>query len=162
MRWPPELFPAEGRFSSVSLGDISTFPIHRCLLPIPLRPAYDRCDREVTTPVSGRAESFLSAVPLGEFLLVSDYGKGVCTRGLLEPIRTRTREADIPILVDPALSRDWSDYGQLSLIGPTGPLHAGAVEKSAISDYIITVMGRIQESPDHGRRYADIIPDRAW
>lgn len=79
-----------------------------------LRP--DRCDREVTTPVSDRAERFLAAVPLGDILLVSDYGKGVCTRGLLESIGNLARHAKIPILVDPARSRDWSDYGHVSLI----------------------------------------------
>ncbi len=79
-----------------------------------LRP--DRCDREVTTPVSGFAEQFLADVPLGDMLLISDYGKGVCTRGLLELIVMRAREASIPILVDPARSRNWSDYGQVSLI----------------------------------------------
>ena len=79
-----------------------------------LRP--DRCDREVTTPVSDRAERFLAEVPLGDILLISDYGKGVCTRGLLDMIGGRAREAAIRILVDPARSRNWSDYGQVSLI----------------------------------------------
>lgn len=79
-----------------------------------LRP--DRCDREVTTPVSDRAEQFLAEVPVGDILLISDYGKGVCTRGLLKMIGTRAREAHIPILVDPARSRNWADYGQVSLI----------------------------------------------
>ena len=67
-------------------------------------------------PVSDRAERFLAEVPLGDILLVSDYGKGVCTRGLLESVGKRARDANIPSLVDPARSRDWSDYGQVSLI----------------------------------------------
>lgn len=79
-----------------------------------LRP--DRCDREVTTPISNHAAEFMSAVPLGDMLLVSDYDKGVCTRGLLDSIGKRAWEADAPILVDPARSRDWPDYGQVSLI----------------------------------------------
>lgn len=79
-----------------------------------LRP--DRCDREVTTPVSDRAERFLAEVPLGDILLISDYGKGVCTRGLLESVGCRARAGKFPILVDPARSRDWSDYGRVSLI----------------------------------------------
>lgn len=79
-----------------------------------LRP--DRCDREVTTPVSDLAEQFLADVPLGDMLLISDYGKGVCTRRWLESIGNRAREANIPILVDPARSRSWSDYGQVTLI----------------------------------------------
>jgi rfaE bifunctional protein kinase chain/domain len=79
-----------------------------------LRP--DRCDREVTTPVSVQAEQFLVEVPLGDILLVSDYGKGVCTQGLLESLGTRARQADVPILVDPARSRNWADYGRVTLI----------------------------------------------
>lgn len=73
-------------------------------------------DREVTTPIGSAAEEFLAEVPLGDILLVSDYGKGVCTRGLLESLGKRAREAKIPILVDPARSRNWSDYCQVSLI----------------------------------------------
>lgn len=76
----------------------------------------DRCDREVTTPISNHASRFLSAVPLGDMLLVSDYGKGVCTPSLLEALGNRARVAGVPILVDPARSRNWSDYGRVTLI----------------------------------------------
>lgn len=72
-----------------------------------LRP--DRCDREVTTPISDRAAQFLSAVPLGDMVLISDYGKGVCTSILLEALGNRARAAGVPILVDPARGRRWSD-----------------------------------------------------
>ena len=58
----------------------------------------------------------MSAVPLGDTVLISDYGKGVCTRSLLEVLGNRARAADVPILVDPARSRNWSDYGQVTLI----------------------------------------------
>jgi D-beta-D-heptose 7-phosphate kinase/D-beta-D-heptose 1-phosphate adenosyltransferase len=79
-----------------------------------LRP--DRCDREVTTPIGDHAERFLSSVPLGDMVLVSDYGKGVCTKRLLAKMVGRARDARVPILVDPARSRDWSDYGGVTLI----------------------------------------------
>ncbi|MBC8355139.1 MAG: hypothetical protein H8E66_24450 [Planctomycetes bacterium] len=79
-----------------------------------LRP--DRCDREVTTPISDNAAQFLSTVPLGDMVLISDYGKGVCTPSLLEGLGNRTRGAGVPILVDPARGRRWSDYGQVTLI----------------------------------------------
>ena len=79
-----------------------------------LRP--DRCDREVTTPIGKHAAQFLSAVPLGDMVLVSDYGKGVCTRSLLRTLGSRVKEANVPILIDPARSRNWSDYGQVTLI----------------------------------------------
>lgn len=76
----------------------------------------DRCDREVTTAVSDRAEQFLAGVSLGDMLLISDYGKGVCTRGLLKSIGCHARQCNVPILVDPARSRSWSDYGQVAVI----------------------------------------------
>jgi D-beta-D-heptose 7-phosphate kinase/D-beta-D-heptose 1-phosphate adenosyltransferase len=79
-----------------------------------LRP--DRCDLEVTTPISDHAAQFLSAVPPGDMLLISDYGKGVCTRGLLRTLGSRAHDMDVPILVDPARSRNWSDYGGVTLI----------------------------------------------
>ena len=79
-----------------------------------LRP--DRCDREVTTPISDHAARFLSALPLGDIVLISDYGKGVCTRSLLRTVGSRVHGADIPILVDPARSRNWADYGRVTLI----------------------------------------------
>ena len=79
-----------------------------------LRP--DRCDREVMTPIGNHAARFLSAVPLGDMVLISDYGKGVCTSSLLEALGSRARDANAPILVDPARSRKWSDYGQVTLI----------------------------------------------
>ncbi len=79
-----------------------------------LRP--DRCDREVTTPISDHAAQFLSAAPLGDMVLVSDYGKGVCTPSLLQGLGDRARATGVPILVDPARGRSWSDYGQVTLI----------------------------------------------
>ncbi len=41
-----------------------------------LRP--DRYDREVTRPLPQSASDFLASVPLGDALLIQDYGKGVC------------------------------------------------------------------------------------
>ena len=79
-----------------------------------LRP--DRCDREVTTPISDHAAQFLSAVPPGDMVLVSDYGKGVCSSSLLKALGDRTRAAGVSILVDPARGRRWSDYGEVTLI----------------------------------------------
>ena len=79
-----------------------------------LRP--DRCDREVTTPIGDNSTRFLSAAPLGDVLLVSDYGKGVCTRQLLDALNRRTMAAGVSNLVDPARGRNWSDYGRADVI----------------------------------------------
>ncbi|MDA1049328.1 MAG: hypothetical protein O3C40_02470 [Planctomycetota bacterium] len=75
----------------------------------------DRCDREVTTPIGDHGARFLSAPPPGDVLLISDYGKGVCARSLLRILGTRARGANAPILVGPARSRSWSDYGGVTL-----------------------------------------------
>jgi D-beta-D-heptose 7-phosphate kinase/D-beta-D-heptose 1-phosphate adenosyltransferase len=109
-----ELITAHGIEPHLWIDDRPTTWKQRIVARGQLRP--DRCDREVTTPMGDHAARFLSAVPLGDMVLVSDYGKGVCTRGLLESIGKRAREADIPILVDPARGRSWSDYGQVTLI----------------------------------------------
>jgi len=51
-----------------------------------------------------------------EDTLVTVYGKGVLTKGLLSKLIGRARGDGIPVLVDPARSRCWFDYGQVSLI----------------------------------------------
>jgi rfaE bifunctional protein kinase chain/domain len=109
-----QLLDAHGIESHVWVDGRPTTWKQRIVTRGQLRP--DRCDREVTSPVSDQAKQFLAEVPLGDILLVSDYGKGVCTRGLLQSLGNRARDNKIPILVDPARSRDWSDYGQVSLI----------------------------------------------
>jgi D-beta-D-heptose 7-phosphate kinase/D-beta-D-heptose 1-phosphate adenosyltransferase len=109
-----ELLAAHGIESHVWVDRRPTTWKQRIVTRGQLRP--DRCDREVTTPVNDRAVQFLAEVPLGDILLVSDYGKGVCTRGLLESLGKRALVADTPILVDPARSRGWEDYGPVSLI----------------------------------------------
>ena len=90
-----------------------------------LRP--DRCDREVTTPIGDHASQFLSAVPLGDTVLISDYGKGACTRSQLESLGNRARAAHLPILVDPVRCRDWSDYGRVTLIKANRSEALGAI-----------------------------------
>jgi len=74
------------------------------------------CDREATTPIGDHAARFLSAVTLGEMVLIPDYGKGACTPSLLRMPGARVRGANVPILVDPARGRNWSDYGGATLI----------------------------------------------
>jgi D-beta-D-heptose 7-phosphate kinase/D-beta-D-heptose 1-phosphate adenosyltransferase len=93
-----------------------------------LRP--DRCDREVTTPIGDHAARFLSAVPLNDMVLISDYGKGVCKRSLLRELGERARVTGIPILVDPARGRNWSDYGQVTLIKANSEEAMGAAAEN--------------------------------
>ncbi|MCA9119244.1 MAG: hypothetical protein H6822_22510 [Planctomycetaceae bacterium] len=108
------LIDAHGIEPHLWIGDRPTTWKQRIVARGQLRP--DRCDREVTMPISDLAARFLSEVPLGDMLLVSDYGKGICTSRLLQTLGDRARAASSPILVDPARGRDWSDYGQVTLI----------------------------------------------
>ena len=56
----------------------------------------------------------LSTCPLCHALLILDYGKGVCTAGLLRTMIARA--AGVPVLADPARGRDWRDYEGCSVI----------------------------------------------
>jgi len=71
-----------------------------------LRP--DRFDCETTSEIASDAVTRLASCPLGDALLIQDYGKGVCTNWLLRSLTNRGREANIPVLVDPALGRNVS------------------------------------------------------
>ncbi|HJT30730.1 MAG TPA: bifunctional heptose 7-phosphate kinase/heptose 1-phosphate adenyltransferase [Pirellulales bacterium] len=51
-------------------------------------------------------------------VLVSDYGKGVCSRTVLGPVLRAARRAAIPILIDPARDADFRNYRNASLIKP--------------------------------------------
>ena len=79
-----------------------------------LRP--DRCDREVTTPITSEAADLLADVPIGDALLIQDYGKDVCTGGLLSRLIHCALSESVPVLVDPARSRNWSNYVGVTLI----------------------------------------------
>jgi len=109
-----KLIVAHGIEPHLWLDDRPTTWKQRIVARGQLRP--DRCDREVNTLISEHAAQFLSAVPLGEMVIISDYGKGVCTKGLLQALGDRARFASVSILVDPTLGRPWSDYGQVTLI----------------------------------------------
>ncbi|MCA9120064.1 MAG: D-glycero-beta-D-manno-heptose-7-phosphate kinase [Planctomycetaceae bacterium] len=109
-----QLIESHGIEPHLWIDDRATTWKQRIIARGQLRP--DRCDREVTKPVNNHAERFLSAVSLGDILLVSDYGKGVCTSHLLQALGERTRAASVAILVDPARGRRWSDYGHVTLI----------------------------------------------
>lgn len=82
-----------------------------------------RVDHESRQPLDTGTESELleAVVPkLGEYqaIVVSDYGKGVCTPLLLQSLITEARELGIPILVDPERREDFSKYQRASVLKP--------------------------------------------
>jgi len=70
----------------------------------------------MTPEIDGDVAAYLESCPLGDVLLVQDYGKGVCTKRLLRSLMGWAGEADLPVLVDPARGRDWHDYEGCTLI----------------------------------------------
>lgn len=51
-------------------------------------------------------------------VLISDYDKGVCTPGLLQPLIKQARKMGIPVLADPTRGGDWTKYSGCSSLTP--------------------------------------------
>ncbi|MCO6458115.1 MAG: D-glycero-beta-D-manno-heptose 1-phosphate adenylyltransferase [Pirellulaceae bacterium] len=82
-----------------------------------------RVDHEVRDPLDGQLEQQLleqlrHAVRRHELLIISDYGKGVCTPALVSEAISAARQAGIPVLVDPARDVDYARYRGATLIKP--------------------------------------------
>jgi D-beta-D-heptose 7-phosphate kinase/D-beta-D-heptose 1-phosphate adenosyltransferase len=82
-----------------------------------------RLDRELNIPAFDEAEEALAqtlehALADAQVVLVSDYGKGVCTARLLAELISKSQTRGIPVLVDPAAGSDWEQYRGASLIKP--------------------------------------------
>ena len=82
-----------------------------------------RVDQEETRPLAAGLAPRLSAAVAARLahcqaLLISDYGKGVCSRAVLAPVVRAARRAGIPVVVDPARDADYARYRYASLIKP--------------------------------------------
>lgn len=74
-----------------------------------------RVDSEVRDAIATDLEASLATalvnrLPQFDVVLISDYSKGVCTRGLLSTLIDAARAAGVPVLVDPIRSHDYSCY----------------------------------------------------
>jgi D-beta-D-heptose 7-phosphate kinase / D-beta-D-heptose 1-phosphate adenosyltransferase len=83
-----------------------------------------RVDRESRTPLPPELESRLAEVLPSQAegcqaVLVSDYGKGVCTPGLLAAVLAASR--DLPVLIDPTRTSDYSRYRGQNSSNPIAP-----------------------------------------
>jgi D-beta-D-heptose 7-phosphate kinase/D-beta-D-heptose 1-phosphate adenosyltransferase len=81
-----------------------------------------RADEETLAPLGAAAEARLldavrSRLPDAGAVVLSDYGKGVLTPGLLTAIIAAARSADVPVIVDPKGS-DYSRYAGADLVTP--------------------------------------------
>lgn len=82
-----------------------------------------RIDHEDTRPMANDlARRFCASIAAHlaacQALLISDYGKGVCSPIVLGPVIRAARRAGVPVLVDPARDADYSRYRRASLIKP--------------------------------------------
>ena len=82
-----------------------------------------RLDFEDTMPVRGKIETDLKQ-KVAEYLqrgvdgvIISDYGKGVCTKSLCRSIISQNSLLDIPVIVDPK-GADWHKYAGAPFITP--------------------------------------------
>lgn len=82
-----------------------------------------RVDRETRAPLeSALAEELLARLipAIGEHqaVLVSDYGKGVCTPAVLERVIAAARGAAVPVIVDPRPGTDYALYRGATAVTP--------------------------------------------
>ncbi|MFN9233696.1 MAG: bifunctional heptose 7-phosphate kinase/heptose 1-phosphate adenyltransferase, partial [Planctomyces sp.] len=82
-----------------------------------------RVDHETRRPLSGELTSrLLGAIPHyapnSHILVLSDYGKGICTERLVRELVQICRIRNIPLLVDPARGAVLNKYYGVSLLKP--------------------------------------------
>ena len=82
-----------------------------------------RVDREVRTPLDADIEQELLDQLLPQLsehnaVLISDYGKGVCTPSLIAKTIAAARDAGIPVIVDPPSSGNCANYVGATAITP--------------------------------------------
>jgi len=103
-----------------------------------------RVDHESCDPLDAKLETDLiqqltAQIPRHDALLISDYGKGVCTPRLLKAAIAAAHRAGIPVMVDPSRACPLADYRGVTVIKPnrietelaTGRKIAGAAEALA-------------------------------
>lgn len=101
----------------------------------------DRFDFEHNKNISDEiAYRFLVKAKKADIILISDYGKGICTKYLLDNLPNKL------ILVDPAINSSWGRYHRASIIK--------ANEKEAIA--ALQETKTISHITDYARTLADI------
>ncbi len=75
----------------------------------------DPIDHDLTAQL---ANALARLVPQQDVVLISDYGKGVCTPSLIAELISLCQNENIPVLVDPARGVDYERYRGATLIKP--------------------------------------------
>lgn len=106
-----------------------------------------RVDSEDRTPIAEWLEneviSCLSRdINQFDLLLISDYGKGLCTTRVLETSIAAARSAEIPVLVDPMRTVDWHPYRGATLLKANRSEAEGACGAEFQQPHDVLALGR--------------------
>lgn len=71
-------------------------------------------NNNITTKIKNGIERFIRKV---QVVVISDYGKGMCTFGLCQYLINRANELKIPIVIDPK-GQDWRKYKEGTMVTP--------------------------------------------
>jgi D-beta-D-heptose 7-phosphate kinase / D-beta-D-heptose 1-phosphate adenosyltransferase len=118
-----------------------------------------RVDREVRRPIgesvaANLIETLIAAVGSHDCILISDYGKGVCTPEVCRRLIQAARQARRPVIVDPSSSGDCRNF-----VGATAVTPNRMETKRATGREI----ARIEDAKSAGRRLcADLSLDHAF
>jgi D-beta-D-heptose 7-phosphate kinase/D-beta-D-heptose 1-phosphate adenosyltransferase len=104
-----------------------------------------RADQEDVAPLSPEAAAAVrsrveSALPGSGAMIVSDYGKGVLSRPLLDAILRRAHDLRVPVCVDPKESH-FDAYRQVSVITPNLSEAGNAYGRRVVDDATLEEVG---------------------
>ena len=85
-----------------------------------------RVDRELRDPIDFEIQRTMigqirKKLVEMDAVLISDYGKGVCTPRLIKDVIDAARELKIPVVVDPCIKADYASYSGANLLTPNRP-----------------------------------------
>lgn len=105
-----------------------------------------RADKEEHTPISEETVGKLLDIVTSELqnvdvVILSDYGKGLLTRAVINGVITAAKQQNKPVIVDPK-SRDFSLYAGATLISPNLHELANASNQDVRTDAEITQAAR--------------------
>jgi D-beta-D-heptose 7-phosphate kinase/D-beta-D-heptose 1-phosphate adenosyltransferase len=83
-----------------------------------LRVDVEKCDPLCGTLEARLVEKIAAEMPRHDALLISDYGKGVCTPWLLRATIDLAKRAGVPVMVDPSRGSSMSNYHGVTVIKP--------------------------------------------
>ena len=141
-----------------------------------------RVDHEVRDPIGPELERRLIASVIDQLadcqaLLISDYGKGVCTPEFMRQIIAAANDRGIPVLVDPAAGGDCTRYSGATLLVPNRreaelasglkvmtpdqAIEAGRILRERTGAYAVLVKLDREGIAVVGGEYQKVIPARA-